>query len=385
MATTAAQVAAYLYPEEEDPEGAFSWWLSPCGGTDLVPDEIKKLFGILSTVADGVSSYKKPKNIPKGSGKKGDDANPVDQSKPKGGTGKGPNGTGSNSGVKKNKKCSVPKASSTLRLGPAKNTLREQSCVPNPATKNVMTTTKVEMIITSISWVANAAPTLVKATCSKSWSQACFHYSSAMRVSPQWSTLTCPQAAATTRYRFEASATATWASQHRGAGWLNPAKRVAPKCDMDEFPPAYLLDATNPAWLNAGNKDIPGGQLVRYLPAGENRGAGGMWGGACFIPAVKPLSDTQFKNSINAAPNSQKYVENLLGVKKTFAAVTVNVHPEFSITEWGHSSNPPPNEGLNANTCWPSSLTPNDPGFTLLTYDAWYGGVAPPKDYTLKV
>jgi len=73
MATTAAQMAAYLYPEEEDPEGAFSWWLSPCGGTDLVPEDIKTLFDTLSTVADGVSSFKKPKNLNKGSGKKGDD------------------------------------------------------------------------------------------------------------------------------------------------------------------------------------------------------------------------------------------------------------------------------------------------------------------------
>lgn len=70
MATTAAQMAAYAYPEEEDPEGAFSWWLSPCGGTNLVPDDIKRAFDILSTVADGVSSFSKPKNIPKGSGRK---------------------------------------------------------------------------------------------------------------------------------------------------------------------------------------------------------------------------------------------------------------------------------------------------------------------------
>jgi len=37
MAVTAAQMASCLYSEEEDPEGAFFWWLSPCGGADLVP------------------------------------------------------------------------------------------------------------------------------------------------------------------------------------------------------------------------------------------------------------------------------------------------------------------------------------------------------------
>jgi hypothetical protein len=45
MATTAAQMASYFYPEGEAPEDAFSWWLSPCGGSELVPDEIKKAFG----------------------------------------------------------------------------------------------------------------------------------------------------------------------------------------------------------------------------------------------------------------------------------------------------------------------------------------------------
>jgi hypothetical protein len=159
-------MAAYFYPEEEDPEGAFSWWLSPCGGTTLVPDETKKIFGVLSTITDDVSSFKKPKNIPKGSGKKGDDANPTDRSKPKAGTGKGHNGTGSSSsGVKKNKKCNVPLAKSVLRLGPAYNTLREQSCVADPANPSVKTTTKSEMIVTSISWAATPVPTQVRATC----------------------------------------------------------------------------------------------------------------------------------------------------------------------------------------------------------------------------
>ncbi|GAB1317774.1 chitinase [Madurella fahalii] len=67
MLSTAAQMASYIYPEEEDPEGAFSWWLSPCGGTDLVPEDIKQVFGILSSLAEGVSSFRPPKNIDKGS------------------------------------------------------------------------------------------------------------------------------------------------------------------------------------------------------------------------------------------------------------------------------------------------------------------------------
>jgi hypothetical protein len=70
MATTATQLATYLYSDEEKPEDAFSWWLSPCGGTELVPNEIKKIFDILSTVADGVSSFKTHKILKRGPGRK---------------------------------------------------------------------------------------------------------------------------------------------------------------------------------------------------------------------------------------------------------------------------------------------------------------------------
>lgn len=120
MAATAAQMAAYLYPEEEDPEGAFSWWLQPCGGTNLVPEEIKKAFEILSAVADGVTSFKKPKKLKKGGNKKGDDGNPheSDRGRP---TAPKPN-------QPRKKKCYVAPNQKTLIQGPAKNSLRTVEC-----------------------------------------------------------------------------------------------------------------------------------------------------------------------------------------------------------------------------------------------------------------
>lgn len=48
MITTTAQIASELYPEE-DPEGAFNWWLSPCEGTDLVPEEIPFAYPYISS------------------------------------------------------------------------------------------------------------------------------------------------------------------------------------------------------------------------------------------------------------------------------------------------------------------------------------------------
>jgi len=78
MLATAAQIALYIYPDSEDPVGAFSWWLLPCGGTDLVLDEVKEVFETFNSIADGISSFKPPRNIPRGLGQKGDDGNPND-------------------------------------------------------------------------------------------------------------------------------------------------------------------------------------------------------------------------------------------------------------------------------------------------------------------
>lgn len=122
MAATAAQIAAYLYPEEEDPEGAFSWWLSPCGGTNLVPDDIKKIFGILSTVAGGVTSFKEPKKLRRGSGKKGDSGNPHESDRSNPSTSKPvPN-------KQTTKKCKIRAKDISKIMGAGKNMLQKLEC-----------------------------------------------------------------------------------------------------------------------------------------------------------------------------------------------------------------------------------------------------------------
>ncbi|PKS12604.1 hypothetical protein jhhlp_000812 [Lomentospora prolificans] len=68
-ANAAVQLIFHAYPPGEDPVGDFEWWLSPCGGSDPVPDDINQVFDILNPVADGVSSFRMPQNIRKGSGK----------------------------------------------------------------------------------------------------------------------------------------------------------------------------------------------------------------------------------------------------------------------------------------------------------------------------
>jgi len=390
MATTAAQLCSYIYPNQEDPEGAFEWWLKPCGGTLLVPDEIKKVFGILSAVTGGVSSFKPPKNIPKGSGRKGDDGNPTDRSgMPKSGSGsscppsrvKAREEAGqdienkppcNNPKPKTSKKCKVPDSQSTKRMGIAKNTVRIQSCVHD-------TTTTDDLIITSLTYAANAVPTRIAKDCKKAWSQACFHYSSAISVNPHWETLTCPPEAAATAHREKGKATSTWVSQHRGDGWRDPSNRVAKDCDRDEYPPAYLLGPADPALLNGGINAR--GQLIRYIPKLENSGAGQMFKGACFVPPVKALSDREFRDRAALAPARDKKVVDTGSLRETFVGITVDQRPEFSWGSWFQAGNPPVDDGMRDNTCWPSVIAAKDPGFPLLTYDPWYKGKPMPYDY----
>lgn len=193
MLLTAAELINYVYPEGEDPAGAFEWWLSPCGGSDLVPDEFKQVFDILSVVPTGRSSYRTPKNIKKGSGKKGDDGNPTDRSAPRPIGGQKPPGGGRPKPTPTpNPKpaCSVPQALQTHRTGTSHNTLRLVACDKND---NTVTT---DMVITTLTYAANAKTTDITGTCRDEHTQACYHYSSANSNNPHWSTLLCPQHAA---------------------------------------------------------------------------------------------------------------------------------------------------------------------------------------------
>ncbi|KAK4156324.1 hypothetical protein C8A00DRAFT_41196 [Chaetomidium leptoderma] len=377
MITTAAQMVSYIYPEEQQPEDAFSWWLSPCGGTDLVPDEIKKVFGILNSVADGVSSFKKPKNIGKGSGKKGDDGNPTDRSKPR----NPGSGSGGGGGGNKPKKCRIPPAKQTQRLGDGKNILRIQECV-NDVTKTT------EMIITSVVYAPNARKIQVEKRCKKEWTQACHHYSSVIRIQKDWETLTyVPEAGTTKKNRKDAGkgpATDRWDKDHK-AGWrLEKYRAYKGKegCDMDEYPPSYFLNHQHPAWIFGGTDDIRG-QSVRYLPGNENQRAGStLFKRTCFNPVVEDLSNRDFFDKVAAAPNKNKMLVVPKGHKtQIMAMITVDARPEFTITAWDHAANPLPDDGIPDNPCWPKAIAPKDAGFALNTYDPWYNKRDPDYEY----
>jgi hypothetical protein len=398
MLAVAAQMTSYAYPDEEDPEGAFSWWLSPCGGTNLVPDDVKKVFHTLNSISGGASSYKKPKNVKPKSGKKGDQGNPRNQEKPRSSpkeckstsTGKGNQRFGlfENTNVdfnvdlqsckrkRDNDECKIIPGKATKLVGMSKNTLRVEECVA----KETKTT---EYVITSVLYEANAMPTRVAATCSEHWGQACFHYSSVIRNNPQWAVLPCPQLAATvSKKRKEGYVVTVWKNQHKGTGWMDKKYRQEPRCERDEYPPAYLLDPTNPIYVWSG-KDKRG-QMHRYLPGSQNGGAAHMWRSECFLPPVRYLGERPllWKQKVDGAPkNLRRVVVQNKWFTQTIAAVPVGQRPEFSIQEWKHKTQGPTDEGHLENPCWPKAIAPLDPGFPLLTFDSFYGGKLPEYDY----
>ncbi|KAK2616534.1 hypothetical protein QQS21_000577 [Conoideocrella luteorostrata] len=378
---TIAQTYKYVYDESEDPAGAFEWWLTPCGGSDLVPESIKKAFDILGSVTDA-GSWRSPKNIKKGSGKRGDKINPRTRSPlprgnrpgPSSGGQKPPNRNPNKPGNKK--KCLIKLGKDLKRMGQSgvKNTVRSFSC------DNDKTVTK-DMVITSLKY--GPAPTKVVKHCDKAYSQACFHYSSAISVSPQWSTLTCPPEAATTAYRLDASATKSWNAQHAHPAWIAtdaPGRTWDKACDRDEYPPAYFLTENDPAFKYAGSK-TPGGQLMRYLPNEWNQRAGQMWKGACFGSLVVKMSDQDVVGEVTRA--SKKRSKNIaVGHTEITALVDVDEHPEFSIT-WGQAGSHPVDDGLADNPCWPKIIAAGDPGgFALLNADPYVVNQGGPKyDY----
>lgn len=369
---TAAQIASYVYPDDQNPQGTFEWWLSPCGGSEFVPKELQRAFDILHSISEGRTSFKKPEKHPKGSGKNGDASNPKpedrDRGRPAGNKnpGKSGSGGGANSSANKPKQCKIPAKKKSERQP---HRLRVREC------KGRVTKT-TDFLITSVQYAAGAAPSAVERKCLLRWEQACLHYSSAIEVSRDWNKIVCPQEAATkSRPRGGLPATLAW-NNARNEDWLeweNSGRREE-DCHRDEYPPIYLLNDQHDAWKNSGKSNKPGGQLMRFLPGSHNTGAASLWNNACFKPVMDKISDREFRALVlNNQKSNQPTNPGSDPNHEQFEAkvVPVNVHPYFTITAWEHAANPPVEAGLWENPCWPMDFAPLDPGFALLDYDPW--------------
>ncbi|KAK4447349.1 hypothetical protein QBC34DRAFT_355211 [Podospora aff. communis PSN243] len=377
---TAAQMINYAYGPDEDPLGAFEWWLSPCGGSDLVPEDLKRAFDILGTVADGATSFKKPEKHGKHSGKYGDASNPKrDSDERTRGRGPGKSGSGAGGGSSSNKP--VCKLQPQDKMKRKDNRLILKECVNQPGNKIITKTTT--LAITSVVYQANAVMTPVAVACdAKNGHNACMGYSSAIAFHKDWERLSCPPEAGTTgRDRkgdkladAELTATDYWSGQHH-KDWEKEGRRAGLECERDEYPPYYLLNSQHPAWRNSGNRNSNDGQVMRWVPRKENGDGGKMWRGVCFYPAIHPnnLADRDFRAGVLADPNRVTSVLKGNNKELIYGSVTVKTRPYFTINDYAHTrlANPPTDYGHWDNPCWPKNDAPLDPGFCLLDFDPW--------------
>ena len=236
-----------------------------------------------------------------------------------------------------------------------------------------------------MTYAPNAVATGITSVCSLKNTQACYHYSSAISNNPRWSTLTCPQEAATNSRRIDGVATATWSSEHRGASWQDAKYRKEKKCDRDEFPPAYFLRTTDDEMTQGGKNRK--GQRVRWVPRSENGGGGEMWKGVCFKNPLEAKSLKDFADLAKGGTQKSSVQLPQGKGKRTKVEATIDIRPEFEITyEHSTSGNTPfKDDGLWENPCWPSDIAKSDPGFALLSIDEWYDvNPKPTWDYKAK-
>lgn len=154
-------------------------------------------------------------------------------------------------------------------------------------------------------------------------------------------------------------------------------------CDMDEYPPAYLLTPNDSAFqLTGRDKDA---QVMRWLPRRENTSAGSMWKGSCFWPPLKKLSSQQIVDMAN--DNAKNFGRQVNVVKATQTdyevGITVAQRPEFIIAQRNHTGIAlSEDDGLSQDPCWPQKIAPLDPGSTLLSVDRYYDNRVIPYDYS---
>jgi hypothetical protein len=148
-------------------------------------------------------------------------------------------------------------------------------------------------------------------------------------------------------------------------------------------PPAYLMNAQDPAVINGGVNN--NGQMVRFVPRKDNNAGGRLWKGVYFQPLLKGLQMADLRSIVDKDKN-KKTVVNKSGVTETHATFTVSESPEFIITAFPNVSAPPANhptwsDGVANNPCWNQGQQADDPDFQIFTWDVWYNNNQRPYDY----
>ena len=238
----------------------------------------------------------------------------------------------------------------------------------SPTAPLATTTPKVRKTITVPSTTTSTVYSTTTRVCDGSkYPQPCHHYSSVA----QFSTYQKPTCAAVGAPGTPARPLVTsWDNQHNKAWsqtwitktYINPnGKRAKPNCQRDEWPPAHFQQGR------------PDG-YIRLLPGSQNSGVAnsgdGGWKGFCKYPPDKQVK-------VEGGPI--RFDGNIVYTTiYTSTIITLNVM-DYQFTRMVQPAND--RWLLTTNPCYPSTLT-QDPGFALLTYDPYYGGVPTQLPYT---
>ncbi|KAI1140795.1 hypothetical protein F5Y05DRAFT_287057 [Hypoxylon sp. FL0543] len=296
------------------------------------------------------------------------------------------------------------------KFGDVEERIEEECNNGKTTTTHHVTTTEKD-----IGYYVQDRKSIPKVVCKKEHTQACYHYRSVMSryaKTPSMTEWTC-QATATSwssakskGWGKDGLATEKWGStalakipgtSGRAAKiswqhwfpWANgyvyrenvmengkvkvdaKGNEVFKGCDRDEFPPRYFWPGDDKA-----PKDMR--QWVRFVPEDQNRGAGQLWGGFCndhnAASTTKPPNKPEetYVVSANLKSDKPKISKEQPKGKDLTIHSTVKVstlRAIFSISEFeGLKAN---DDGLADNPCYPKALI-DDPGWALLTDDAWY-------------
>ncbi|KAK8038483.1 hypothetical protein PG993_006894 [Apiospora rasikravindrae] len=228
-------------------------------------------------------------------------------------------------------------------------------------------------------------------TCPRKFAQACYHYSSVMRIHAATKSMT-EFACAETRsgYRdykdLKADALAQWGStaivkraakhQHYwpwAQGWIPRAgeDRDQGECQRDEWPPAYFW----PGDVYAKRNNMESAAQ----PQGTQWGAGAIFNRFCWTHDAMRTRNSQetFENRNNVEtvgrPDVKAAKKGANGIMTITTVVSVNTrHAIFKFEDWDNLPVDNVWYGLRDNPCWPSDLAKDDPGWALLTNDEFY-------------
>ncbi|KAK1672326.1 hypothetical protein BDP55DRAFT_731558 [Colletotrichum godetiae] len=210
--------------------------------------------------------------------------------------------------------------------------------------------------------------------CRRQWSQACYHYSSVMEIHRNTRSMTEWICGATQSTSNDGSATDVWGStavaslaltnQHWGWPWANgfvprrvlkhanglPKKdkygtKIAVGCDRDEFPPRYFWPKDNEAQKKGMSSTTRTSTVTSFI-------------------------QSKFIRTVNANSRTAKGLDGTTMVTSWVSIETARAI--FKITDWDGLPKDTKWYGLRDNKCWPKDLTPDDPGWILLTNNEFY-------------